>query len=328
MSSRRREQVEEEAEPTQESRPPRAGRLIIKRSTSIPRRAIEKGGPVDQLVDRSRRGSGAFDLWPLLIAAADPKLARLTEKYGTLAHALSGDVADLTSDAARARVARGLGTLSELQLVRLEPRGRDRTIQLLALDGSGGPYVVPRGGAMPFIKLPSGYFEHRWHRVLSVPAKALLMIALAEEGRQWNRFGGAGGRFTAGSEELADRYGLARSSIEKAKTELGGLGFLRYNPEPAELVRGRRLPRTLFVVETGALGIAPDDAPRTVKVWSTTSLEHPVTGKRLSRRDYIWMALTPPGKRSADGAVSGSARREKGGRRRGAGAAGDQGTGG
>jgi hypothetical protein len=326
MSGRTRAQVvEEEADPSQESRPPRAGRLIIKRSLSIPRRAIEKGGPVDQLAERSRRGSGAFDLWPLLIAAADPKLARLTEKYGTLAHALSGDVADLTSDAARARVARGLATLSELQLVRLEPRGRDRTVQLLALDGSGGPYVVPRGGAMPFIKLPSGYFEHRWHRVLSVPAKAFLLIALAEEGRQWNRFDGAGGRFTAGSEELAERYGLARSSIEKAKAELGGLGFLRYNPEPAALVRGRRLPRTLFVVQTGVLAMPPDEAPRTVKVWSTTSLEHPVTGKRLSRRDYIWMELTAPGRRSADGAESKPARGER--RRRGR-AGGEQRTGG
>lgn len=267
---------------------PRCGTLIIKRRLLLPRRSIEKNGPLAQFVGRARRGGFAMDLWLVLAATADPGNATVIAKYAKLAYAVTGNKGDLSSDAARAKVTRTLKVLEKQGLVRLARLGRVTVISVRALDGTGGDYTLPRGTAGAFIALPSGYFANGWHHELSVPAKAMLLIALAEENRQWVQF--SGGKFVAGGDALAKRYGIARSTIEKAKTELAHRGLLRYNPEPKELVDGDRLPLTLFEIDLSVLDTQPEEAPRYVSFPTTFTVTAP-TGARLRRRRHQWVAL-------------------------------------
>ncbi|MFF9770134.1 hypothetical protein ACF1GT_26735 [Streptomyces sp. NPDC014636] len=84
-------------------------------------------------------------------------------------------------------------------------------------DGSGRPYTPPgekRGD--PYFQLPYGYWENGWHNKLSLPGKAMLLIALNERKLE----------FTLPQERMPERYGISPTSACKGISELGKHGIL------------------------------------------------------------------------------------------------------
>lgn len=83
-------------------------------------------------------------------------------------------------------VARALDALENRRLVAVTQRRGHVLVELLALDGSGGPYAMP-AREEKVIYLPGVLFAQGWHLELSVPALGALLISLCEESWQYRR---------------------------------------------------------------------------------------------------------------------------------------------
>jgi DNA-binding transcriptional ArsR family regulator len=100
-------------------------------------------------------------------------------------------------------------------LIRSERRNRVRKVFMLNDDGSGGEYIRPSGGSRGFFRLPFIYFTERWHKQLSLPGKAVLLISLAQREQ-----------FTLVTERAAEWYGVSQDSLQRGLDELRDLGLV------------------------------------------------------------------------------------------------------
>lgn len=97
--------------------------------------------------------------------------------------------------------------LESKRLIRSERSNRVRRVYMLLDDGSGEEYERPDGSKRGFFGLPFVYFTDRWHRELSLPGKAALLIALAQPAT-----------FTLVTERAAGWYGVPPTPSSAAST--------------------------------------------------------------------------------------------------------------
>ena len=188
----------------------RAGRSG--RAAPLDKRFVQQGtqgertpGPLAPIV--RRHDYRALDLLLLGHAVASAPPYDITEAADVWCRTL-----DLgRSDSARTTVSKAFGRLDKVHhLVSRQRDGRRLRVILLAADGSGEPYEHP--GDEPdgrYLTIPFAYWEQGWHRRLSLPGKAFLLIGLsladgfnlpAEKGPAW--------------------YGIAPDTIERGVADL------------------------------------------------------------------------------------------------------------
>lgn len=106
--------------------------------------------------------------------------------------------------------------LEEKRLIRSERHRRLRKIYLLTEDGSGSDYSRPKKGELRgFFRFPFVYFTDRWHEELSLPAKAVLLIALSQKST-----------FTLVTERASAWYGVSADTLQRGLQELRDVGLL------------------------------------------------------------------------------------------------------
>ncbi len=192
----------------------------------------EKGsprpGPLAALVrNGDRRG---LDLYLLLIAVASSPPFNSHRGAGVWARALR----HTGTSASEQAVSRIWSRLEAHQLVSRGRHGRLADILLLREDGSGDDYTHPADAREAYFQFPHSYWlddEKSWSSTLSLPGKAMLLIALSlqsgfrlpvESAKDW--YGVSGDTAQRGLKELVDRGALARK-FERKKAPLAPKGY-------------------------------------------------------------------------------------------------------
>lgn len=106
--------------------------------------------------------------------------------------------------------------LEEHKLIRSERHHRVRKVFMLTEDGSGREYARPKKGEpRGFFGFPFVYFNDRWHKELSLPGKAVLLIALSKKST-----------FTLVTEREAEWYGVSADTLQRGLDDLRDHGLL------------------------------------------------------------------------------------------------------
>lgn len=182
-------------------------------------------GPLSHFVRRGR--DTALEQYLLLHAVASGETEGFDVRLGaaTWARAIGGyfdPTTGVIADAALHAVSRNWSFLREIKLVETERIGRRVRARLLADDGSGEPYKHVGAGMKGkkltgpgYFKLPYEYWRQGWHEELTLPAKAMLLIALSH-----------GDGFALPYNKLAERYGVSPASGQRGLAELRDRGLL------------------------------------------------------------------------------------------------------
>jgi DNA-binding transcriptional ArsR family regulator len=168
-------------------------------------------GPLHHFV-RERR-LFALQLYLLLscLARSDPWDTALLA--ATWARAL-----DKTNNGAESTVSRSWAWLEEQDLVRTERSKRLVRVYRLAEDGSGADYTQSRD----FFYFPLAFFRDEWHKELSLPATAVLLIALHKsKHKPW---------FQLRTEEQSKWYGISPDTLQRGLDELREAKLLHAHP--------------------------------------------------------------------------------------------------
>ncbi|MFD8364368.1 hypothetical protein ACFW9V_05620 [Streptomyces hygroscopicus] len=163
-------------------------------------------GALTDLVRRSAKRP--LDLYLLLSAVTSSGDFSVTEWSTTWARSVG--IFDET--AGTAAVSRAWKVLKELGLItRARGEGGKSTITKLHEDGSGRPYTAPgEGVGDPYFQLPFEYWDKGWYSILSLPGKAMLLIALSQRKL----------KFTLPQERMPKWYGISADSAGKGIREL------------------------------------------------------------------------------------------------------------
>jgi hypothetical protein len=115
-----------------------------------------------------------------------------------------------TPTSARGAVSKVMRRLEDRNLVKRGRSGRRASVTLLREDGSGEPYEHPyRAGGDRWLQLPYAYWLEGHFLTLSLPAKAMLLVALSlPDG------------FYLPSERADDWYGISPDSADRGLREL------------------------------------------------------------------------------------------------------------
>ena len=179
-------------------------------------------GPLAAFVRRGR--AGALD--QLLLLRAWASAAPFDVRRSA---ALWAQLLDFHEGAAGERaVTRNWSLLVAQRQVRVQRDGRLARVTVLREDGSGHAYAHPGlAGGEPYLQLPYAYWRAGWDTRLTLPAKALLLIALTLADGFW-----------LPAARAPEWYGISPSTAERALRELRRRGILN-------AVRARKsAPRT------------------------------------------------------------------------------------
>ena len=181
------------------------------------RRGAPAPGPLAEFVRRGRDTALEQFLLLLTWASGEPHNVRRDSRIWARALGMDGDTSG------RAAVSRNWRFMKDLDLILPSRSARLANILLLAEDGSGKPYSHPGRKNEPYFKLPFAYWEHGYHKRLSLAAKAMLLIGLslpdryplpAERTHGW--YGISESTTRRGLRELREADVLTRVKIEKA----------------------------------------------------------------------------------------------------------------
>lgn len=184
---------------------------------------VTKPGPLAKLL----RSPAQLDLLLLIYAVTAGGDWGVTERSETWGRAAG--ISFATNGSAAAAVSRHLKKLKELKLISTAPAGRMVRITKLLEDGSGEPYTKPSGNETGsrkdiYIKVPFEYWEENYYRTLSMPAKAMLLIAMSLRGRSV---------VLRQNKEFASWYGISPATVSRGIAELKDQGLLyEYLSEP------------------------------------------------------------------------------------------------
>lgn len=176
-------------------------------------RAHPEPGPLATLVrNGDRRG---LDLYLLLkaVASAPPYNSHRGAKVWARALQYTGVTANQQT------VSKIWARLADHGLVARAKHGRQADITLLRDDGHGDPYTHPADDPTPrYFQLPAKYWLNSgelWCATLSLPAKAMLLIALSRPND-----------FVMPVEQVPTWYGLSADTAQRGIAELGRRGVL------------------------------------------------------------------------------------------------------
>jgi len=182
-------------------------------------------GPLSKFVNRGR--DKALEQYLLLHAIASGEEQGFDVRLGaaTWARAIGGDFdpeSGVVEPAALHAVSRNWKFLRDIELIETKRIGRKVRVTLLADDGSKAPYRHVGAGKKGkkldgpgYLKLPYEYWWQRWHEKLSLPAKAMLLIALYQ-----------GDGFSLPYGKLPAWYGISGATGERGLRELREFGLL------------------------------------------------------------------------------------------------------
>jgi len=162
-------------------------------------------GPLAEIVSRGR--SRALDQYLLAVAwaSAAPWDVRKDSRIWARALGMSSEASG------RSAVSRNWTFLANLKLIEVERSQRLARVTLLREDGSGRPYRAhPAGDRSPrYLTLPFAYWTEGYSTSLSLPAKAILLIARhLTDG------------FTLPAERAHDWYGISETTARAGLREL------------------------------------------------------------------------------------------------------------
>jgi hypothetical protein len=159
----------------------------------------------------------ALDLYLLTLAAASAPPYALIQPARTLARALGPKPVGVPTISKAWTRLEGLGLIS-----RGKRSGRLATISLHREDGSGEPYTHPGAAAARerYFKMPFAYWLDGFDEILSLPAKAMLLIALS-----------LSDDFYLPYEKAKPWYGLSAETAEKGLRELERRKLIEYRKE-------------------------------------------------------------------------------------------------
>ncbi|WP_320670171.1 hypothetical protein [Patulibacter defluvii] len=216
-----------------------------------------------------RRGNpGLFEQWLLARALASGQghqIRRPTEVFAIAAGLGDGDAGIRTAR-------RNWKILEQLNQVSVGRAGRRLEITLLDESGDGSRYKHP-GRSGRYFKLPHAYWTSGFHERLSLPGKALLLIALYED-FDW---------FALAREHATRWYGLSESTIARGLAELRRHGVLEaqgyYKPALLEDGPGYTvMNRYCLLAPFGPKGRVRESTPEIFKLAPSRRTESPSHG--------------------------------------------------
>lgn len=129
-------------------------------------------------------------------------------------------VATATGSSATSAATKILSRLVDRRLIERRRTGRERkvTITLLSADGTGKTYTRPTGATQAdrFIRLNHQFWTQEWAQTLTLPAIAMLLVALHEKPG-----------FTLPTEHMPSWYGWSADTAERGLHELEERGLIR-----------------------------------------------------------------------------------------------------
>lgn len=179
-----------------------------------------KPGPLAEFVrNGDKRGLLAFLFLHTIISSGDHGDGwSSTLDLRLWARAL-GTVETAEASAASSAATKILGRLVDRKLVMRRRSGRQRavTITLLKGDGTNTPYTRPQGKSVEdrFLRLTTEFWTGDWDQTLSLPAIAMLLVALKEKPE-----------FTLPTEHMPAWYGWSADTAERGFNELRETGLL------------------------------------------------------------------------------------------------------
>lgn len=148
-------------------------------------------GPLASFV--ASHDTRGLDAYLLIHALASAGEWDCTYPSGTWVRAFGlTDTAEMPS--ARGAVSKITRRLADKKLIVRSRSGRTSALTLLREDGSGEPYEHPAKAKEPYLQLPHAYWLDEHYQQLSLPAKAMLIVALslpddfylpAERAKRW-----------------------------------------------------------------------------------------------------------------------------------------------
>ncbi|SEF37374.1 hypothetical protein SAMN05421837_113204 [Amycolatopsis pretoriensis] len=198
---------------------------------------LARPGPLAKLVRNSDHTALNAYVFARMLGSSDPWDVQLDSGVWVLALNLQ----DKTPTAAKGLVSKALRRLEDDKLITRSRAGRKSVVYPLHESGNGDPYTEISGeGDDPYLQLPLTYWTHDWHRKLTLPALAMLLIAL--DGKR---------EFWLPAEDAAKWYGISASTANRGYGELEAHGLLasRYRKVRNDLSADgldRRLMRRLI----------------------------------------------------------------------------------
>ncbi len=163
-------------------------------------------GPLSWFVKARRRRALELYLLAHAVASVEPYDVALPARVWALALGLP----DTASS--RVFVSSSWTWLEQHGLLRTERDGRLRRVWLLEETGSGAPYAhgsAAKRERLDYFKLPHAFWLEGWNERLSLPAIAVLLIALSLPNT-----------FSLPHERAGEWYGLSRDTIRRGVAEL------------------------------------------------------------------------------------------------------------
>jgi len=225
----------------------RRNEVPIRRSfLQVPKGRRSEPGPLKAFVTAGR--PRALDLYLLLHSGAAAEPWDVTQPAMSWARMLNMP----PTRSSETTISRSWSWLEQERLVRSGRDGRLRKVFLLQEDASGAPYTKPTGARRGYFKLSYEYFRQEWHQRLSLPAKATLLICLAQKPP-----------FTLVTERAATWYGISPDTLQRGLDELRNENVLKVWSVMKKAPRARygvtrvnhyrlREPFTVTVREPGA----------------------------------------------------------------------------
>jgi hypothetical protein len=177
-------------------------------------------GPLSAIV-RARRETAldlllfAHAIWPTTSPAA----------IGAPASDWEAAIAMRSRAGNRATISRAWTWLETQDLIRSTHRGRIRTIEIRREDASKRPWAHPSENSEPYLQLPHDYWYGGFARQLSLPGKAMLLIALSLGTPTETRANAHYFEFPL--QRAAAWYGLTAESARIGLRDLRNCGLLR-----------------------------------------------------------------------------------------------------
>jgi hypothetical protein len=189
----------------------RPGRVPLRSAfCQRPRGQTPRSGPLAEFVRRGRETTLEQYLLLLAWASKAPFDVRRDSRIWARACGLASD------ESGRAAVSRGWRFMRSLNLVDVERASRLARVTPLREDGSGARYSHPGSVRHSYVQLPFEYWTERHYETLTLPGKALLLIALTLQDD-----------FTLPADRGPAWYGLSASTVERGLRELRRADLLR-----------------------------------------------------------------------------------------------------
>lgn len=171
---------------------------------------IDRGaGPLAALVRRGQHS--ALDLYlVLMLIGTSPKTNHEVSQSARAWLRLIGSAENLSSSSSQ--MSRLWTTLEGHKLIEKERHGRHLTVRPLREDGTGKAYSRPSSS---YLRVPLEYWSDRWYEQLSLPGKAMLLLALTQRSR-----------FKLTLARVPDWYGFSEDTAQRGMAELEALKLI------------------------------------------------------------------------------------------------------